>query len=136
MQKYVVFTEAELKPIIEEATQEQTEAQWHDEFLVGVSALVIKNPVLYHSFGPFWWPLKKYIQDSGMIEGEPVNQALVDQITMGNKTLDLAAAYAFHNITTKNLTSDYHARIVQDENGDDMLVQTVDDELEAIIAGG
>lgn len=136
MQKFIVFTEAELKPIVDEATLEQTEEQWHEEFLAGVAALVIKTPVLYRSFGPFWWPLKKYIQDSGLIEGEPVDQTLVDQITMGGKTLDLAAAYAYHESTSKSLTSADTARIVKDKKGNSVEIQVIDDELEAIIAGG
>jgi hypothetical protein len=132
--KIKAFSPDQLRGLIEEATVDQSEDQWHESFLSGVAGLIAKSPIAYRSFGPFWWAVKKYLQDEGLLNGEPVNAELFEQVTMGDKTLDLAAAFAFHDSTSKSLTATETTHTVSDENGESLEYQVIDEELEARIA--
>ncbi len=132
--KVTVFTEQALIPIIEEGSSDSDEEQWADGFLAGAAGLLKRNPVMYRSFGPFWWPLKRYLQDGGLNGGEPVEDELFDQVTMGSKSLDIAAAYAYHDWTTSNMSITNTVHIVQSSDGEDVEYQVIDDEFEALIA--
>jgi len=134
--KITVFTEQDLIPIIEEATSDCDEEQWADRFLAGAAGLLKRNPVMYRSFGPFWWPLKKYLQDGGLNSGEPIDDELFDQVTMGSKSLDIAAAYAYHDWSTSNMSTTNSVHIVQSSDGENAEYQVIDDEFEALIAFG
>jgi hypothetical protein len=134
--KITVFTEQDLIPIIEEAASDCDEEQWADRFLAGAAGLLKRNPVMYRSFGPFWWALKKYFQDSELNSGEPVDDELFDQVTMGSKTLDIAAAYAYHDWSTSNMSTTNTVHIVQSSDGEDVEYQVIDDEFEALITLG
>ena len=133
MDKLMIFTKESLKPIIELATVDQDEESWANDFLKGAANLVNKKPIVYRSFGPFWWVIKKYLQDDELISGEPVDQEIFDQVTMGNKTLDLAAAYAYHDTTTKDMTATQSIRTIETEDGT-IDYTLVDEEMEALIA--
>jgi hypothetical protein len=134
--KITVFTEQDLIPIIKEATSDCDEELWATRFLAGAASLLKRNPVMYRSFGPFWWPLKKYLQDSGLNSGEPVDDELFDQVTMGSKSLDIAAAYAYHDWSTSNMSIKDTVHIVQSSDGEDVEYQVIDDEFEALITLG
>ncbi|MGZ8160562.1 MAG: hypothetical protein ACXWT1_04680 [Methylobacter sp.] len=134
--KVTVFTEQALRPIIEEGTRDSDEEQWATGFLAGAAGLLKRNPVMYRSFGPFWWPLKKYLQDCGLNGGEPVEDELFDQVTMGSRSLDIAAAYAYHDWTISNVGTTNTVHIVQSSDGEDVEYQVIDDEFEALIAFG
>jgi len=131
--KVTVFTEQALIPIIEEGSSDSDEEQWAAGFLAGAAGLLKRNPVMYRSFGPFWWPLKKYLQDGGLNGGEPVEDELFDQVTMGSKSLDIAAAYAYHDWTTSNMNITNTVHIAQSSDGEDVEYQVIDDEFEALI---
>jgi hypothetical protein len=132
--KIKAFTPDQLRGLIEEATIDQSEKEWHQALLSGIAGLIDKSPIAYRSFGPFWWAVKKYLQDDGLIRGEPVDLELFDQVTMGDKTLDLAAAFAFHDSTSKSFTATETAHTVSDENGESLEYQVIDEEFEARIA--
>lgn len=132
--KIKAFTAEQLRGLIEEATVDQSEAEWHQAFLTGVAGLIAKSPIAYRSFGPFWWPLKRYLQLDGLIKGEAVDKDLFDQVTMDDKTLDLAASFAFHDSTSKSLTATETTHTVSDENGESLEYQVIDEEFEARIA--
>jgi len=131
--KVTVFTEQALIPIIEEGSSDSDEEQWAAGFLASAAGLLKRNPVMYRSFGPFWWPLKKYLQDGGLNGGEPVEDELFDQVTMGSKSLDIAAAYAYHDWTISNMGTTNTVHIVQSTDGEDVEYQVIDDEFETLI---
>jgi hypothetical protein len=132
--KLKILSPDQLRPLIEEATIDQSEEQWHVQFMQGVAGLIEKRPIMYRSFGPFWWPLKKYLLDAGLIVGEPVDAELFDQVTMGSQALDLAAAFAYHDWTTRYMTSTDTVRDVETDEGETIEYPVIDDELEAVIA--
>ncbi|MDC8446082.1 MAG: hypothetical protein LV471_09190 [Nitrosomonas sp.] len=133
MNKLTIFRKDDLKRIIEEATIDQTDDQWIEVFLKGASNLIGSNPIIYRSFGPFWWVLKKYLQDENLNSGEPVDTDVFNQITMGEKILDIAAAYAYHDITTKDMTATQSTRTIESDDGT-IDYTLIDEEMEAIIA--
>jgi hypothetical protein len=132
--KLKILSPDQLRSLIEEATIDQSEEQWHVQFMQSVAGLIEKRPIVYRSFGPFWWTLKKYLLDGGLIVGEPVDAELFDQVTMGSQTLDLAAAFAYHDWTTSNMTSADTVRQVETDEGETIEYPVIDEEFEAVIA--
>lgn len=129
------FTAQSLKPIIDEATVDGiSPTEWAGEFLAGAANLVKSKPIVYRSFGPYWWSLKKHMQDAGLIDGEDVDENLFAEVTLGDIASDVAAAYAFHDITTKEMTAHLNTRTVQGIDGS-IDYTLVDEEFEANIAG-
>jgi hypothetical protein len=136
MTKIAVFTPDQLQPILDEALIDTPEEQWRQNFKAGAAQLLKKSPVSYRAFGPFWWPLKKYLQDAGLIAGKPVDPDLFEQVTMGGETLDLAAAFAYQEHTTANLNAQDTMRLVETADGEAIEMLIIDEELEALIAAG
>lgn len=134
MKKIAVFTREQLKPILDRALVDTQEEQWRRKFKAGAAQLLKKSPISYRAFGPFWWPLKKYLQDAGLIAGEPVDPALFEQATMSSETLDLAAAFAYQEHTTANMNAQDTTRLVETADGEAIEMQIIDEEMEAIIS--
>jgi hypothetical protein len=130
--KLTIFTAEQLRPAITEGAKDYaSEFQWIDAFLRSAADLVKKTPAAYHSFGPFWWPLKAMMQQSGYLGGEPVDPALVAPVTMGSAALDVAGAWAFQEWQTQNQASETETTFpVMDEDGDTVDFVVVDEEFE------
>jgi hypothetical protein len=131
--KITVFTPEQLRPAIAEGAKGYAnESQWINAFLRNAAELVKQVPAAYHSFGPFWWPLKAMMQRSGYLGGEPVDPDLVEPVTMGSAALDVAAAWAFQEWQNQNQASETEATFpVMDEAGDTVDFVVVDEEFEA-----
>lgn len=130
--KLTTFTAEDLQPAIAEGIKGYAnEAQWIDAFLRNAAALVKQTPAAYHSFGPFWWPLKAMMQQSGYLVGEPVDPALVEPVTMGSAALDIAGAWAFQEWQTQNQASATENTFpMLDEEGNAEDYQVIDEEFE------
>lgn len=130
MNKIKVFNKSDLSSLIEEATIDTLPDEWVASFLSGVAGMIAQKPITYRSFGVFWWPLKKYLQDANFIGGETVDVDLFNQITMGDIVTDLAAAYACHDTSIKSQTSLNTTHTVLDMSGESIDFQVIDNELE------
>lgn len=91
------FAEGQLDDLIVEGVGNSTVKAWVDGFLSNIAGMVKKTPEQYLSFGPMWWPIKAMMQERGLLGGETVDSALIEQATLGKPELDVAAAFAFHD---------------------------------------
>ncbi|MGZ8220087.1 MAG: hypothetical protein ACXWT0_00415 [Methylobacter sp.] len=133
--KLTIYTSEELAPIIEEGTKGfANKNQWINSLLNGIATLVKRSPIAYRSFGPFWWPVKKMLQDAELLEGEEVDQALIDRVSMGATDLNLAAAFAFQEWANDNQLASNNVFPVTTEDGGSDDYTLIDEEMEAGIS--
>lgn len=129
--KLKIFSEEQLAPLIEEgAAGFANRASWVESFLGNVAAQVNRHPLAYRSYGPFWWPLKKLMQERDLIGGDPVDADEAARISLGDAALDVAAAFAFQERAYAEMTARNATFIVDTEDGDTVEYVLVDDEME------
>ena len=96
MTNIVKPTEADLAPLITEATENQTLTQWKGRYLASLASFLTKNPLRYRSFGPWWWLVKNELIKSGNLEfGDDVDAEWVDALDYGRMELNLLAAHGY-----------------------------------------
>lgn len=131
--KLKIYSEDQLAPLIKEGSASfVNQTSWVEAFLQGVSTQVKRNPLSYRSYGPFWWPLKKLMQDRDLIGGEPVDADEVARISLGDAAHDVAAAFAFQENAHANLTAGNTTFTVDTEDGDTIDYVLGDDDMEGI----
>lgn len=132
--KLAIFTPEQLAPVIAEGCKGMANKnQWINSLLSGIAGLVKRSPITYRSFGPFWWPVKNLLQARELIGGEPVDPAILEELSMGSAELDLAAAFAFQEWTNDSQIARNNVFAVTTEDGDSADYTLIDDELEAEI---
>lgn len=135
MTKIVLFTAESLAPAIAEGSKGfVNQQQWVSKMLGSFSATVRRRPLSYRSFGPFWWPIKRLMIESGDLQGETPDPAEVERITLGTPALDVAAAWAYSEFAASNQTSDDNMITVDTEDGDTFEYLLNDEEMEAMPA--
>lgn len=89
-------TEADLAPLIAEATGTLALTLWKPTYLAGINALLTKDPLIYRSFGPWWWLVKNELVKSGNFEfGTDVDAEWVEYLDYGRVELNLLAAHGY-----------------------------------------
>jgi hypothetical protein len=132
--KLAIYTPEQLATVIAEGTQGfANNNQWINSLLNGIATLVKRSPIAYRSFGPFWWPVKKMLLNAELLNGEEVDQALIDQVSMGSAELDLAAAFSFQEWTNDNQLASNNVFSVTTEDGGSDDYTLIDEEMEASI---
>lgn len=78
------------------AAGELSREGWLRKMLDGYRGILLKNPVQYRGFGPFWWILKKEMLDAGIADfGDSFDAEWVERIDYGDAVLNILAAYAY-----------------------------------------
>ena len=89
-------TEADLAPLIAEATENQTLTQWKAKYLSRLEAFFKKNPLRYRSYGPWWWLVKKELIATGNLEfGDDVDAEWIEALDYGRLELNMLAAHGY-----------------------------------------
>ena len=112
----------DLQPLLGQATKDQTAEQWMEKFLTNLKANLLKEPLRYRTYGPYWWLLKKiYIDQSDLSFGESIDQEWFDALDYGKPEFNILAAFAYEEVrVTKNMLDDpFHTMDTPD--GDDYI---------------
>lgn len=89
-------TEADLAPLIAEATATQTLTQWKAKYLATLDSFLKKNPFSYRSYGPWWWLVKKELIAAGNLYfGDDTDAEWVEALDYGRIELNLLAAHGY-----------------------------------------
>ncbi len=69
---------------------------WRVKMLNGYRSILLKNPIQYRGFGPFWWILKKEMLDASITDfGDSLDAEWVERIEYGDSVLNILSAYAY-----------------------------------------
>lgn len=95
--KIKIPTQAELKPLYDEAIEGQTEAQWMETFLATVAKMLRKNPLWYRAYGIYWWGLKQILIERDLITSDFIDAEWVEKVQYEQPAYLLLAAFAYHD---------------------------------------
>ena len=75
---------------------ELSREDWQKRMLEGYKGILLRNPIQYRGFGPFWWILKKEMLDAGIADfGDSLDAEWVERIDYGDPVLNILSAYAY-----------------------------------------
>lgn len=93
---------------------------WEVLYVNRLAAVILKDPLRYRNFGPYWWALKRAMIDQGILEfGDEIDLESFEAIDYGSTELNVAAAYAYEDARHSgnlNIYDDTH--ILQGDNGE------------------
>ncbi len=95
--KIKIPTQAELKPLYDEAVEGQTEAQWMETFLAAVAKMLRKNPLWYRAYGIYWWGLKQMLIERELISSDFIDAEWAEKVQYEQPAYHLLAAFAYHD---------------------------------------
>ena len=73
-----------------------TPEEWRAKFLKSVATIVTSNPKQYHSYGPYWWLLKRELIADGYGQfGDTVDAEWVEKLDYGDWIYNLLAAWVY-----------------------------------------
>jgi len=76
----------------------QARDMWAEGFLAVVKRVLLKDPLRYRSFGPWWWLVKAaFLKRDEAAFGQTMEDAWTESMTYGDETLDLLAAFAYQD---------------------------------------
>jgi hypothetical protein len=113
-------SEDDLQILLQEATASQPVDQWIEKFLANLKAILLKNPLRYRAYGPYWWSLKKlFVDRDDLAFGDFVDQEWFTAMDYGKPELNILAGFSYEEMrTTKNLIDDpFH--VMETADGDD-----------------
>lgn len=91
----LLFSSADLEPLLDEALSGREPAQFVADYLNGLAGILTTNPRHYRSLGPYWWPLKAMLIDKGLFAGSSLENGTLQHYTMETPELTLVAAWAY-----------------------------------------
>jgi hypothetical protein len=80
-------------------------AAWLAGLLKTVADALRRNPGMYRTFGPWWWPLKGQLVAAGMLWGEEPPPSKVEDVTTGSAVDDMLAAIAYHGFNVEQMVA-------------------------------
>lgn len=95
--KIKIPTQAELKPLYDEAVEGQTEAQWMETFLAAVAKMLRKNPLWHRAYGIYWWGLKQMLIERDLIASDFIDAEWAEKVQYEQPAYHLLAAFAYHD---------------------------------------
>ncbi|EII3127211.1 hypothetical protein [Vibrio parahaemolyticus] len=127
-------TQAELKPLYDEAIDGQTEEQWMEKFLATVTTMLRKNPLWYRAYGVYWWGVKQMLIERNLIASDFVDAEWVEKIQYEKPAYHLLAAFAYHDERQDigALEDDTHVIELDDGSIDSYILIDEDFELHAV----
>lgn len=110
----------DLQPLFEQATASQDKEKWIDRFLEAAKTILLKDPLRYRAYGPYWWLLKnEFIKRDDLSFGESIDREWIDTLDYGATEWNLLSVFAYEEVRiTKNLIDDpFH--VMETPDGDD-----------------
>lgn len=99
----IKYSESELKPLLDEAKETESEIGFVKSFLSGVARSLITNPEIYRSFGAYWWPLKEIMIEHGiLLFGTGLESETTEHFRYESDELTCCAAYAMQQTKLAN----------------------------------
>lgn len=84
---------ADIEKFLEEI---KDRAEWRGRMLGNISKLLTDQPLRYRSYGPYWWPLKKMLVESGETRfGIELDQEWIEALGYGDDDINLMAAHVY-----------------------------------------
>ncbi|MCV6588699.1 MAG: hypothetical protein OIF57_06680 [Marinobacterium sp.] len=124
----------------EDDLQELIQAEGLDDdfvpgYLDSVAGVLNKNPTMYRSYGPYWWPLKRLLIQRGHQDlfGTEVDDSVADQLTYTTDQLTVAAIYSYSERVMAAGTMYSNSQLVDTPDGAESYL-IADEEIEGIIA--
>lgn len=127
-------TTDELAALLAEATSHQDEETFVTNYLAGLVKILGSDPRQYRSFGPYWWPLKSLMIDSGIHPGAgSLELGTLQRYTMDTPALTICAAWAYQQgrIEEGKLRTASHQ--LELPEGELYEYELVDEDMEALI---
>ena len=123
-----------LQPLIDDARK--SGGDWLTQYLVGLVALIKKDPLRYRTFGPYWWLVKQAMIAHDMLNfGSEIDREWFERLDYGNNELNIAAAWVYENGRTDskcNLYDDSH--MLEDGDGEPYEYLIADTDVEVMAA--
>lgn len=122
-----------LQPMLHEATAaNQSVDRWIEKFLANLKGILLKTPLRYRAYGPYWWPLKKLLIDrNDLTFGELIDQEWFSAMDYGKPEFNILAAHAYEEVRlTKNLIDDPFHIMETLDGGDAVEFASNDPEME------
>lgn len=137
MKNVILPTIEQLEPLLNEATESKSEADFVASFTKNAIEILTSRPMMYRSYGMYWWAVKELIVNSGFTGfGETLESGVLGTFNYERKAALCCAAWAYStdSIDAGNIYSSTHS--VATTDGNDMDYYLEDMEMEALIMGG
>lgn len=86
-------TKEDLEPLINEVGDL---VKWESKFVVSLIGFLLKNPLRYRGYGPYWWLVKQAVIEHGETRfGDHVDAQMVESLDYGDRAINLIAAFAY-----------------------------------------
>lgn len=129
-----IYETADLEEIVAKGAKKfPSRSAWADKLVSSFSGVIRRRPEAYRSFGPFWWPLKAMIAKAGELAVSAPPPDLVAQISTSDAALDVAAAWAQHEVYSSQMLAG-STFTVDTEDGDTIEYLLLDEEMETMAA--
>ena len=131
---YQTFDRADLLPLINEASEGKTKAEFVAQYLASVARLIESDPARYRGYGAYWWLLKKELIAGGFNQfGEDLHDYWVDALDYGEPSLNITAAWLYSEQSwgAGSQYSNQHSLV--DSEGDSVPVAVEDAEIEGAL---
>lgn len=129
-----VFTETELEPLLNEATANQTHAQFVARTVESLINTLQRNALHYRAYGPYWWWLKQLILEKG--QGTPLfdvgimDEAMLNQLSFSEPAYGIVAAWQYAEWQFEMGAQANTQHVLDTEEGDMITYELFDEELE------
>ena len=123
--------ESDLQSLVDLGAMGTTEADWIEKLLSAIRAQLVKSPIRYRGYGPYWWPLKKMFIDREDYEfGEYIDAAWLKATDYGQEKFNMAAAFLYVDTRFEhtNIYEPHHQ--MNDEDGEPIDFISNDEDME------
>lgn len=134
LERAILPTEADLMPLLAEATENQTESEFVTSYVKNLASILGTKPIMYRAYGAYWWPLKALLIEHGHQQfGVEVELAASSKFKLERPALLCAAAWVYHNYNIENGNVFSSSHKVAIEDGEDYDYYLEDLEMESLI---
>ena len=125
-------SENDLQPLLDQATANQPVDQWIEKFLANLKTILLKSPLRYRTYGPYWWPLKKlFIDRDDLSFGDFIDLEWLLTMDLGKPEFNILAAFAYEEVRmAKNFVDDPFHVMETTDGGDAVEFASSDPEME------
>ncbi|GAB4059115.1 hypothetical protein [Uliginosibacterium sediminicola] len=129
--KIILYTPEQLDATVTAGSATFTsQGQWVSKMRSTFAGMVGRNPQIYRSFGPFWWPLKRMMVEAGDLDASLPDPDVEEQVSTGSAARNIAAAFMYHDRATDDMTATNTWHTVDTDEGDTIEYLVIDDEME------
>ncbi|WP_163836789.1 hypothetical protein [Spartinivicinus ruber] len=129
-----VFTETELQPLLEEATANQTKAQFISRTVKNLINTLRRNALHYRAYGPYWWWLKQLLMEQGdtrtLFSVGNLDEEILCQLSFSDPAYGIVAAWQYAEWQFEMGAQANTQHVLDTEEGDLLTYELFDEELE------